>query len=74
MCDICRQIPCDTRCPNAKDDVDDVDDVECRMCKLPIHKGDRYLPTPEGSYCIECLKSFSIWEWLGVFGEELEEA
>lgn len=71
MCDICRQIPCDARCPNAKDEVGD---VECRMCKLPINKGDRYLPTPEGNYCIECLKSFSMWEWLGVFGEELEEA
>ena len=55
MCDICRQIPCDARCPNAKDDVGD---VECRMCKLPIHKGDRYLPTPEGSYCIEMLEKF----------------
>lgn len=71
MCDICRQIPCDARCPNAKDEAGN---TECRMCKLPIRKGDRYLPTSEGSYCIECLRSFSMWEWLGVFGEELEEA
>ena len=71
MCDICRQIPCDARCPNAKDEAGN---TECSFCKLPIHKGERYLPTPEGNYCIECMKSFSMWEWLGVFGEELEEA
>lgn len=70
MCDICRQIPCDARCPNAKDEVGN---EECRMCKLPIHKGDRYLLTPEGSYCIECLETFTPFEWLEMLDLELEE-
>ena len=71
MCQICGQTPCLSRCPNAKDEAGN---TECRFCKSPIHKGDRYLPTPEGSYCVECLKSFSMWEWLGILGEELEDA
>ena len=50
MCDICRQIPCNARCLNAKDEASN---TECGFCKLPIRKGERYLPTPEGNYCIE---------------------
>ena len=46
MCMICRQTPCDSRCPNAPDPPTV---FTCALCGAPIVQGDEYLEL-DGSY------------------------
>ena len=46
MCMICRQTPCDSRCPNAPDPPTV---FTCALCGEPIVQGDEYLEL-DGSY------------------------
>ena len=71
MCQICGQMPCLSRCPNCTDEEPEL--IKCRFCKALLYKGDRYLSTPKGCICEECLDAFTMWEWLEAFNKELEE-
>ena len=45
MCDICRQIPCDARCPNS---LEFEPLIKCKTCKSILYGGERYLQTSSG--------------------------
>lgn len=55
MCEICRQYPCDSRCPNA-DDAPIV--TYCVKCHLPIREGDDYFDVEGDPFCEDCMRSF----------------
>lgn len=68
MCKICRQIPCDFRCPNAPDPVA----VKiCSRCADGIMEGDEYLESDEGPICGECLSDMTVREYLDFVGDKL---
>lgn len=71
MCDICRQTPCHSRCPNAPEPKPV---KRCCLCGEGIYEGDEYLITTDGCVCKDCLGDFSINQWLELIGESLTTA
>lgn len=71
MCMFCRHIPCLSRRPNCKDEEPEL--IKCQFCKALLYEGNRYLSTPKGSYCLDCLEMFMTFEWLEMLDLELEE-
>lgn len=53
MCAVCRKNPCDSRCPNAEEPRSI---YTCEWCKEPIYEGDKYMDTPEGPVCKDCIE------------------
>lgn len=54
MCDICRQSPCASNCPNAPDPIIV---YICDGCGSPIYEGDEYYHLMDGNkYCEECIR------------------
>ena len=53
MCDICRQSPCDSRCPNAPDPPVA---YECIHCDAEIYEGDSYYDIDGEPWCENCIK------------------
>lgn len=71
MCAVCRNEPCDCRCPNAPDP----EPIHnCVLCGCGIYRGDKYWDSPDGAICSACVKDMSAEEILEVLGEELKEA
>ena len=68
MCAICRQIPCNPRCPNAPEPVPV---VYCRMYGNGIMEGSRGLEMPNGVICEDCLDNMDTSDWLELFDERL---
>lgn len=68
MCALCRQNPCDSRCPNAPEPTPI---TICISCEEGIYRDDKYLDLPEGAICEECVGSMSGKELLEYLGEEL---
>lgn len=56
MCAVCRKNPCDSRCPNAEEPRSI---YTCEWCKEPIYEGDKYMDTPEGPICKDCIEGIS---------------
>lgn len=56
ICDICRQTPCDFRCPNAPEPPAM---FVCSECNGTIREGDDYLEHLGEQICEECVK----WLW-----------
>ena len=54
MCDICRKIPCDSRCPNAPDPPSV---FVCSGCGDLIYDGDWYWDILDEQYCEACIES-----------------
>lgn len=54
ICEICRQMPCDSRCPNAPE-AHAV--YECVLCGEPIREGDYFYNLDGASYCEECIEN-----------------
>lgn len=51
MCEICNQIPCHPRCPNAEEKVVDI----CSCCNDEIMEGYNYYILPSGdAICTDC--------------------
>jgi len=71
MCQFCGQMPRLSRCPNCRDEEPEL--IKCRFCKALLYEGNRYLSTPKGSYCLDCLETFTPFEWLEMLDLELEE-
>ncbi|MBQ6091324.1 MAG: hypothetical protein IJL07_08690 [Lachnospiraceae bacterium] len=71
MCEICRQIPCHPRCPNAPEPEPK---YECSECGEGIYEGDRYFDGPDGYICEDCMENKSVEDVLGLFGEVLTTA
>lgn len=53
MCAVCRKNPCDSRCPNAEEPKSI---YTCEWCEEPIYEGDKYMDTPEGPVCKDCIE------------------
>lgn len=52
MCDVCRQFPCDPRCPNAPEP-EAV--YTCCNCREGICEGDTYYIIDNKKWCEECI-------------------
>ena len=52
MCDMCRQSPCDSRCPNAPDPPTV---FICSGCGQSIYDGDDYWDVLGEQYCEDCI-------------------
>lgn len=64
MCDICRQSPCDSRCPNY---IPPNARYYCSACKDGIYEGEEYIENDKGDYRhIDCFSGMNeLSEWLG---------
>lgn len=71
MCALCRQNPCDNRCPNAPEP-EPV--MICSRCEEGIFAGEKYFESSDGPICEECLHDMSGTEVLELIGEEMKEA
>ena len=64
MCEICRQTPCNSRCPNAPEP----EPVEkCLKC-------GEYFDGPDGPICENCMEDMSYSEVLEIIGEKMKVA
>lgn len=71
MCALCRQNPCDNRCPNAPDPKP----IKiCIRCKEGIFVGSKYFESYTGPICEECMRDMDGVEVLEMVGEEMTEA
>lgn len=71
MCEICRQTPCASRCPNAPEPKP----VEiCIKCGEGIHEGEEFFDGPEGPICEDCMEDMSYSEILELIGEKMKVA
>ncbi len=52
MCDVCRQSPCDPRCPNAPEPQSV---FICSGCGDPIYDGDDYYEIMGEQFCQNCI-------------------
>lgn len=52
MCDMCRQSPCDPRCPNAPEPVSV---FICSGCGESIYEGEDYWDVLGEQYCEKCI-------------------
>ena len=71
MCEICRQWPCDYRCPNGPEPVPV---YKCDECGEGIFEGDEFYDGPDGRVCKDCLDNMSVMEFMKLIGEELRKA
>lgn len=71
MCEMCRQIPCASRCPNAPEQKPI---KTCLQCDGGIYEGDEYFDSPNGPVCEECMEDMSYSEILEVIGEKMKVA
>lgn len=53
MCDICRHVPCLTRCPNAPDPHPV---FVCSGCMGTIRDGDDYWDIMGEQFCVDCIE------------------
>lgn len=54
MCEYCRQIPCDPRCPNTEEVVIET----CNFCKDNVLIGYTYYELPDGTIaCEDCVET-----------------
>lgn len=71
MCNVCRQIPCHPRCPNASEPTP----VHvCKKCGYGIYTGVKYFKSEDKYICEECIDEMSAEEILELCGESLQEA
>lgn len=72
MCDICKQHPCASRCPNNPREEEYIH--RCEICDKKIYYGDKYAKVKGEIYCEECLNDFDCLDWLAFLGEEMVTA
>lgn len=71
MCEICRQVPCHPRCPNAPEPVPV---YECTECHEGIFDDEKYFDGPNGPICSNCIDDMSASEMMELLGEEMSHA
>ena len=54
MCDVCRQTPCHSRCPNAPEPPVI---YSCIHCDTEIREGDAYYNIDGEPWCEDCIRS-----------------
>lgn len=72
MCDICRQVPCHTHCPNY---IPPHAKLICDICGYGIYPGDTYIENYEGhAIHSDCPRStYELIQWLGFDVKIMEE-
>lgn len=66
MCEICRQVPCHPRCPNAPEP----EAIhKCGKCGCKIYEGDKLFDGPEGYVCKDCIEGMTVDEFMELIGE-----
>ena len=72
MCEICRQIPCHSRCPNYEPPKAS---HYCSICGEGIYDGEDYIENQDGEYIhYECVQGIrQLLEWLGNEIKTMEE-
>ena len=55
MCSVCRQAPCDFRCPDATETKDKVIGT-CFSCGTSIFEGNEHAKMDDLIFCSDCLK------------------
>lgn len=70
MCDGCRLVVCDPRCPLYSAQPRRV----CEHCGLPIWEGEEYCELDDGIYCKDCLENMSMKNLLKLLDKELKTA
>lgn len=65
MCALCRQTPCDSRCPNAPEPQGV---TNCEMCGEPIFEGDRCIIEGSTTICEDCAKNLSVTDFMELVG------
>lgn len=71
MCEICRQNPCSSRCPNAPDP----QPIKfCSECGEGIFEGDKYFDGEVETICMNCMEEKDLDEILEIFGEKMTVA
>ncbi len=71
LCQICGQIPCHPRYPNAEEPKGK---LTCIKCGYGIMEDDEYLASPGGPVCLECLEEMTTRKVIEICGEELQRA
>ena len=71
MCALCRQTPCDPRCPNAEEPKPA---KICTQCGDGIPSGEWYYDSPQGPICYGCIDDMSAQEILTILGEGMKIA
>ena len=71
MCELCRQYPCNSRCPNAPEPKPV---MRCDECGEGIFEADEYFDTGKGAICKECMDEKSSSEILELLGEKFSVA
>jgi len=70
MCEICRQTPCHSRCPQT--------DVRaacfCRNCYAGIWPGQEFYQSAQGPVCMECISEMTVRDVIRMVGEKLDIA
>lgn len=72
MCEICRQIPCHSRCPNY---VPLKTTHYCSICGDGIYDGEDYIENQDGEHIhYECVQGIrQLLEWLGYEVKTMED-
>lgn len=71
MCEICRQSPCHSQCPNA----DPPPRVHtCSQCREDIVVGDEFVELDGGYYHLECLEDMTAKEIIELCGYSCKTA
>lgn len=68
MCSLCLRTPCHPMCPNAPEPMAL---YRCYKCGTGIAEGEKYLDSPKGQICEDCLDRMRVEELLGLLGESL---
>ena len=71
MCEICRQTPCESRCPNAPEPIPL---AICTECGEGIYEGEEYLDGLKGPICKDCMEDMNYSEILEAVGEKMKVA
>lgn len=71
MCEICRKLPCDSRCPNYEPPKASY----CSICNEGIYDGEDYIENMDGEYIhYECIQGIrQLLEWLGYEIKTMED-
>lgn len=71
MCSLCLMTPCHPSCPNAPEPKPV---MECAWCHEGIFAGDKYIDSPEGPICEECVDGMTVTEYMELIGEKFSTA
>lgn len=68
MCDICRQMPCHSRCPQAADQTG----CRCRHCHEEIWPDQEVYKSSQGPICVKCMEEMTLRELMKLLDRKFE--